>query len=93
MSDFLGNCICMDAVEPSGDIGLRYSDEMRCVLYCTEYTLNRKLTEEELTNLSDRTADFWTDGAGSGFNTVCGEEFNLFVDYNIGERSVTVIDS
>ncbi len=90
-SDFMDCCDCHDALEKSGDIALRYCKERQCVLYVTEFLINRVLSDSELTNVMDRTAAQWSDGLGSGFNTLCGDEFDLFVDYTGGKSTVQML--
>jgi len=85
-------CDCYDALEESGDITLRFCEERQCVLYITEFVVNRVLSDSELTNVMDRTTAQWSDGLGSGFNTLCGDEFDLFVDYTGGTSTVQMFD-
>ena len=91
-SDFMDCCDCHDALEESGDIALRFCKERQCVLYVTEFVINRILSDSELTNVMDRTTAQWSDGLGASFNTLCGDEFNLFVDYTGGESSVQMFE-
>jgi hypothetical protein len=71
----------VEALNPSGDIALKYDESKNLLLYVTEYSAKRKLNRAELDRLLKYTTGQWSDGIGSGFNTFCWDNYDTWMDY------------